>query len=157
MTDSPVRALLPLGLVMALGCSDSSNLAPVPPPPPGYAFAFASPDCAPWDGPAIFVVLAQSRADSLEGTGPQIRVVVYPRSEAVAGRRYRWPADPEVGAGRRCLESQPCESAVSGEINFRPTGSDTALEGSILLHFAAGDSIIGGFRAEWRPRQMLCG
>ena len=157
MTNSCLLKLLPLGIMLGLGCGELSDLAPVPNPPRGYPAAFATPDCAPWDGRALTVVLAESPTDSLDGTYPQLWITVYPRGEAVAGRSFHWPETPEAGAGRRCLVARPCEAAASGEIRFRPTHADTALEGSLVLRFGTGDSVYGGFRAEWRPRQVFCG
>ena len=151
------RSFLPLGVVLALGCRNSSESAPLPSPPDGYEFAFATPDCAPWDGRAISILLTGSYADSVDGASRQVRVAVYPRSDSVAGRRFRWPSDPEVAAGTRCLESESCESAKSGEIDFRPTESDTVLEGRVVLRFTKKDSVYGGFRAEWRSRRVMCG
>lgn len=156
MLVSRLLKLLPLCSALALACDQSSDLAPVPNPPSGYGVAFATPDCAPWDGRAIAIVLAGSQADSVIGMAPQIRVAVYPRADSVAGHSFQWPADPESAAATRCVGSRPCEAATSGEIHFRP-GTDTALAGSLVLHFIGGDSVYGGFRAEWRPRQVFCG
>ena len=149
--------LVPLGVVLALGCRGSSESKPLPSPPDGYEFAFATPDCAPWDGRAISILLTGSYADSVDGAGRQVRVAVYPRSDSVAGRRFRWPSDPEIAAGTRCRDAASCESAPSGEIDFRPTESDSLLEGRLVLRFTRKDSVYGGFRAEWRPRRVMCG
>ena len=149
--------LVPLGVMLALGCGDSSESAPLPTAPDGFGFAFATPDCAPWDGRAVSILLTGSYADSVDGASRQLRVAVYPRSDSVAGHRFQWPADPEVAAGTRCQGPESCEFATSGEIVFRPTRSDTVLEGRVLLRFKNGDSTFGGFRAEWRSRQVMCG
>jgi len=35
--------------------------------------------------------------------------------------------------------------------------SDSALEGTVTLHFGPNETMFGGFRAVWRPRRVLCG
>ena len=157
MIDSRSLTRVLVGGSLALGCGESSGLAPLPTPPEGFEFAFAAPDCAPWDGPAISILLTGSLADSVDGASRQLRVAVYKRSDSVAGHRFLWPADPEVAGGTRCRDAESCEAASSGEIDFRPTGTDTLLEGTVLLRFAETDSVYGGFRAEWRPRRVMCG
>jgi len=157
MLDSRCPKLAPLTLILALGCGGPSQLATLPDPPEGFGFAFATPDCAPWDGPAISILLTGSRPDSVDGMSRQLRVAVYKQRDAVVGHRFQWPADPEVASGTLCQGSESCEAATSGEIDFRPTGSDTKLEGTVLLRFPKSDSLYGGFRAEWRPRRAMCG
>jgi hypothetical protein len=156
MLDSRCPKLAPLSLILALGCGGSQS-ATLPDPPEGFGFAFATPDCAPWDGPAISILLTGSRSDSVDGVSRQLRVAVYKQSDSVVGRRFHWPADPEVASGTLCQGSESCEAAASGEIFFRPTGSDTILEGIVLLRFPKSDSLYGGFRAAWRPRRAMCG
>lgn len=147
-----------LGLILSLGCGGgASQLSPLPDPPDGFGFAFATPDCAPWDGPAVSILLTGSRADSVDGMSRQLRVAVYKETDSIVGNRFHWPSDPEVASGTRCQGSESCESAESGEIDFRPTGSDTLLEGTLLLRFPKSDSVYGGFSAEWRPKRALCG
>jgi hypothetical protein len=157
MVQSCFERIVLLSLILAIGCRGSSEPAPLPTPPEGFDFAFATPDCAPWDGPAVSILMTGSRADSVDGSGRQLRVAVYARSDSVVGRRFRWPADPQVANGTRCQRSDSCEAAESGEIAFRPTGSDTVLEGTLLLRFPSSDSVYGGFRAEWRSRRVMCG
>jgi hypothetical protein len=94
MIESYFLRIVPLGLILVIGCRGSSEPVPLPTPPEGFEFAVATPDCAPWDGPAVSILMTGSRADSVDGRGRQLRVAVYARSDSVIGRRFRWPATP---------------------------------------------------------------
>jgi hypothetical protein len=119
------------------------------------------PDCAPWDGPAIAIHLANTpgsdSAGIAESTRPLLRVVLFPRGQGVAGQTYRWPADPEMAAGYRCLSGDTCDAAADGEVTLLPASGDTVFEGSLRLHFADGSTVAGGFHATWHQRRMMCG
>lgn len=153
-----VGVLLATGI---LGCDSPAPVATVPPPPAGFPYASAAPDCAPWDGAAITILLgAEPASDSAgipETVRPLLRVAIYPRETGITGRTYRWPADPESAAGLRCQAGDSCEQAVDGEVTLLPAPGDSVFEGSLRLHFADGTTISGGFHATWRPRRILCG
>jgi hypothetical protein len=114
-------------------------------------------DCAPWDGPAITIVLTSHALDSLEATHPVLRLAIYPRGESMTGHTYRWPAEPEAAAGIRCTSADSCEAATAGQVSLRAVRPDTAVEGRLTLRFASGEEISGGFRAVWLKRRVMCG
>lgn len=153
-----IGALLAAG---SLGCDTPAPVASVPPPPAGYPFASAAPDCAPWDGAAITILLgAEPGSDTAgipETARPLLRVSIYPRENGVTGRTYRWPADPQAAAGFRCQSGDSCQTASEGEITLLPAPGDTVFEGSLRMHFPDSSTLSGGFRATWHPRRMLCG
>jgi hypothetical protein len=142
-------------LVLA-GCKAGSNLAPIPGPPGDFAYAYASPDCAPWDGRAVSILLTTTPSKLPDEARPQLRLALYPREAQIGDRTYAWPAAPEMATGSRCTAAG-CESARSGEIRLRAARPDSALEGTVTLRFGPADSLTGGFRAVWRDRRMLCG
>jgi hypothetical protein len=139
-----------------VGCGSGSALAPVGNPPGDFAYAYASPDCAPWDGRAVQILLITKAAAEPENERPQLRVAIYPREIEAAGRTYRWPAEPEMATGSRCT-GDSCQSALAGEIRLHAPRPDSALEGTLTLQFGPNDAVSGGFRAVWRPRRILCG
>ncbi len=142
-------------------CDAPTPAGTVPPPPAGFRYASAAPDCAPWDGPAIAIHLANTpgsdSAGISEATRPLLRIVLYPRDPRVTGRTYRWPADPEAAAGYRCQAGDACDGAIDGEVTLLPAPGDTVYEGSLRLHFPDGTTISGGFHATWHDRRMMCG
>jgi hypothetical protein len=139
-----------------VSCGSGSALAPGANPPGGFAYAYASPDCAPWDGRAVEILLTTKPAAEPEKERPQLRLAIYPREIEVAGRTYRWPAEPEMASGGRCA-GDSCQPALAGEIRLQAPRSDSALEGTLMLQFGPNDVVTGRFRAVWRPRRILCG
>lgn len=153
------RGLAGVALAIAgelAGCGPSADPVQVPRPPADFAYAYASPDCAPWDGRAVQILLTTTPSDRPEAERPQLRLVIYPREIRIAGRTYRWPAEPEMATGARCT-SDACETASAGEIRLAPARPDSALEGALTLRFGPTETISGGFRAVWRPRRVFCG
>lgn len=148
--------ILILSASCGIGCDTSSDLAPFA-PPSGYPLAFVMHECAPWDGPALAIVLTAHALDSLDAAHPLARVVIYPRGESMTGHTYRWPSDPEMAAGNRCASKDSCEMATAGQVTLGTVRPDTAVDGQVLLRFASGEEIAGGFRAVWLPRRVMCG
>jgi hypothetical protein len=148
--------LLLLGIVSATGCDQSSEITP-PATPAGYPLAYVMQDCAPWDGPALAILLTSHSPDSLETVRPLLRLMIYPRGESMPGHTYRWPAEPEMAAASRCTSADSCEAATAGQVTLRVVRPDTSVEGRLALRFANGEEISGGFRAAWLRRRAMCG
>ena len=142
--------------LILLGCGSGYDLAPMPNPPDGFAYAYATPSCAPWDGRAVEILLTAAPAVDPENARPLLRLVIYPRERDLARKSYRWPADPEMATGARCT-ADACDFAESGEISLRAVRADSAVEGTVTLRFQSNEVLSGGFRAEWRSRQVFCG
>lgn len=156
MNHPTLVGTLLLGAIGGIGCDTSSGLAP-PAPPAGYPLAYVMHDCAPWDGPAIAIVLTAHPLDSLDAAPPLLRLVIYPRGESMTGHTYRWPSDPETAVGTRCTTEDSCEMATAGQVTLGVVSPETAVDGRVLLRFASGEEIAGGFRAVWLQRRVMCG
>lgn len=139
-----------------LSCRSGPPLAPVGSPQGRFAYAYASPDCAPWDGRAVEILLTTRPTAEPENARPLLRLAIYPREHEVAGRTYVWPAETEMGSGGRCA-GDSCEWAPAGQIRLHAARPDSVLEGTVTLLFGPNDEVTGGFRAVWRPRRVLCG
>lgn len=139
------------------GCNRSSDLGPVPEPPAGYPFAYATRDCAPWDGPAVTVYFAAVESEQIPPADRHLEVSIYRSPTDLAGRTFGWPADPEVGGGRRCLSADTCEVVPEGRVSIRESRPDSSLAGELFLRTASGDTVRGGFNARWRDRRIMCG
>jgi hypothetical protein len=150
-----MRRILLVGALFWTGCAPSPDEIPAA-SPPGYPRAYVMHDCAPWDGPAIAILLTAHAADSLDAGFPMVRLMIYPRGDVVAGHTYRWPEVPEMAAANRCDSAGACEAASSGEITLSEVRADTAV-GRARLLFANGTEIVGGFRAAWLNRRVMCG
>ena len=157
MTLQYLVAFRSVALAGALvSCGSGSAFGPVGSPPGNFVYAYASPDCAPWDGRAVQILLTTKPAAEPESERPQLRLAIYPREPEVAGRTYTWPATPEMGSGGRCA-GDSCQWALAGQIRLHPARPDSVLEGTVTLQFGPNDQLTGGFRAVWRPRRILCG
>jgi hypothetical protein len=92
-----------------VGCGSGSALAPIGSPRGNFAYAYAAPNCAPWDGRAVQILLTTRPTAEPEKERPQLRLAIYPRETEVAGRTYTWPAEPEMATGGRCA-GDSCQS-----------------------------------------------
>lgn len=124
----------------------------------GYPYAYAAADCAPWDGPAVTILLTARPADSNAVSGPHVSISVWRSATALAGQTVAWPSDQQVGAATRCTSDAGCELARTARVTFAPASPDTTLGGSVELTFAGADSILRGtFRANWLRTRAMCG
>lgn len=148
MIGTPALASIAMGLVI-LGYS--------PEPPLTYAHAYATPDCAPWDGQAVTVYLANAPSDSIPPESPHLRVSIWKPAADLAYRRFRWPADARVGAAFQCASAESCERVNEGWIRFGKLQSDRTWEGHLFLRLPSGDTVHRHFLATWRPVRIGCG
>jgi hypothetical protein len=151
-----VRLALAFGLVAAGCTAASSELGDLPEP---FTHATAMWDCAPWDGAAVSILLTtEPVTDSTAVIGsPHVRLSVWRSPTALENVSIRWPADPVEATASWCENDQTCEAATAGVVRFHEVKADSIAAGEFRLAFAGRDSVIGGFRAGWLHRQMLCG
>lgn len=124
---------------------------------PDYA-GFAQPDCAPWDGAAVWIVLtrgmAGARSDSLE-------LWAYANVSDVVGRRILISPDPRSdgrsGAALYCAAARPCTPAAAGSFVLDRHQESGPLVGHFDLELAGAEFRRGRFTAAWRPARPLCG
>jgi hypothetical protein len=165
MTTRRVPLVL-LGTLI-LGCSGQADGTFPSGAPPGFRNAYAAPNCAPWDGYAVSLVLrddALSPTDSaIENTDQRhLQLHLYPRTDrglspsGLAPGVFQWPHDPNEASGVLC-ENGACEDIPSGRIRIDAVSPNGDFSGSVNLHLENADSIRGGYRATWRHREMLCG
>jgi len=122
-----------------------------------FPFATAYPDCAPWDGPAVSIVLTSALDTAETETPPLVRVMVYDTAERLVGRTTVWPNEAEVGSAVWCVADGDCAVADSGVVVLERLSGDTALVGRLRLVFVQRGLLDGAFHARWRPRIPLCG
>jgi hypothetical protein len=136
-------------------------------PPAGFEHAYAAPDCAPWDGYAVSLVLRHTplppRATEIEmGDDQQLRLAIYPRDSRGAGPSgirpgtVQWPAEPQVAGGSLC-ENDRCTPIPRGVITIRDADASGNFGGTVALALPDKRVVEGTFRAEWRQRARLCG
>jgi hypothetical protein len=149
---APKVALL-LGALGALAALPSATGRQAP----EYA-GFAQPDCAPWDGAAVWIVLtrgtAGARSDSLE-------LWAYASVADVVGRRSIISPDPRSdgpsGAALYCAAGRPCAPVPAGSFVLDGLDAGGPLVGHFDLELAGAEFRRGRFTAAWRPARPLCG
>lgn len=158
----------PAAILLAVTALDCRPRQPEPTgPPAGFEHAYAAPDCAPWDGYAVSLVLRGTPLAPLDsmieaGDDPQLRLGIYPRDRRGVGRSgvrpgpARWPGDPEVGGGALCAAGR-CTAIPRGRITIREARDDGRLRGIVDVTLGDGRSVRGTFDAAWRQRMRLCG
>jgi len=130
----------------------------VSPAPAGPTHGVAASDCAPWDGSATSLYLAEGAvADSLPVPAPFLHIALYDTPEGLAGKPVTLGRS-EQGSGIAvwCQTESECAPATSGIVELDPPRPGQALTGSYLIVFPGG-RITGAFRAEWYARRALCG
>jgi hypothetical protein len=152
-----VKLVPVIAFALVAGCtSPSSELGDLPEP---FTRAVAMRDCAPWDGAAVSILL--TTGEVTESTSiietPHLRVSVWRSPEALENVTIRWPEDPAEATASWCDNDTTCEAASAGVVRFREVQVDSIAAGEFRLAFAGRDSVIGGFRATWLHRQMMCG
>jgi hypothetical protein len=125
--------------------------------PNEYSYAFATPDCAPWDGPAVVLYLLDSKSDAVPPAARHIRVAIWKAESDLAHHTFRWPASPQPGAAARCASAESCEDVTDGQIAFGGIAPDSSVAGEVDFRFANGDRVRKAFTAAWQPRRIACG
>ena len=144
-----------LAALATLACREPAT--PPARPLKEFPFATASSDCAPWDGPAVSVLLTPTAQSGESVAAPFLRVTLYDSRERVARRTIRWPGDAEVGGASWCRADDDCVAADSGAVRLEVLEGDSVLPGRLRLVFAGHAPLEGSFRAAWRPRVTRCG
>jgi len=151
------RWLARLAALTAIACGTEPSETPAAQPLPEFPFATASPDCAPWDGPAVGILLTATADTVLPAAAPYLHVGLYDTRDRLLRRTIRWPAETDVGGASWCVEGDDCMAADSGIVWLEALEGDSVLPGRLRLVFPGGAVLDGSFRATWRPRAAMCG
>jgi hypothetical protein len=134
-----------------------ATLATPPLPATAHHFPHATvaQTCAPWDGPALAVVL-NNTAGCAPLTFPYIQISLWRDLPPKAGKTFSFDIRNSNGQASRCLKPNECEPATSGSVVFDIVDEGKEVKGRYELHFK--DGIEGGsFEAPWCPNRSFCG
>jgi hypothetical protein len=134
-------------LLGVAACAESDSV------PTEYPTARVLVDCAPWDGPALTVLLANSTSDSTTFEGEHMTISVWRGIAGLAGTRINLAKE---GAAARCDATGECIAALSGWVRFDHVDRDDHATGRFLIDFA-DSTVSGSFDAKWLRRRVLCG
>ncbi len=138
-------------------------------------FAYASATCAPWDGPALDLVLTarEQSCANLEsvtyGDGPSLdftRLVIYGVNEPESGQTWTIDSDDDgssaetsAGWGQVCPGSQQSCLPISNATVWFTRAGDDAFTVTTTIHYPDGSEVTSrrGVRVCTRPIIPLCG
>jgi len=121
-----------------------------------FPYATVAQSCAPWDGPALAVVLSHT-AGCAPLLAPYIQISLWRELPPRAGKTFSFDASNSNGQASRCLRPNECEAATSGSLVFDIVVEGKQAKGRYELHFKDGGLESGNFDAEWCPNRALCG
>jgi hypothetical protein len=121
-----------------------------------FPHATVAQTCAPWDGPALAVVLSHT-AGCAPLTFPYIQISLWRDLPPKAGKAFSFDIRNSNGQASRCLKPNECEPATSGSVVFDIVEEGKEAKGRYELHFKDGGIEGGSFEAEWCPNRALCG
>jgi hypothetical protein len=144
--------------VDAVSAPGAATLATPPLPSATHHFPHATvaQTCAPWDGPALAVVLSNT-AGCAPLKVPYIQISLWRDLPPKAGQTFSFDIRNSNGLASRCLKPNECEAATSGSVVFDIVDEGKEARGRYELHFKDGGIEGGSFEAEWCQNRSLCG
>jgi hypothetical protein len=142
-------------LVSAPGAATLAT-PPLPAVTPHFPYATVAQTCAPWDGPALAVVLSNTPGCA-PLKAPYIQISLWRDLPPKAGQTFSFDIRSSNGQASRCIKPNECEAATSGSVVFDIVDEGKRAKGRYELHFKDGGIEGGSFEAEWCPNRALCG
>ncbi len=151
------RLVACLAAAAFVACDPDPSATPSTRPLTEFPHATATPDCAPWDGAAVTILLTRNADTTEPVAAPFVRVTLYESEDRLVGRTIRWPADRDVGGASWCDADDTCVGATAGVVSVDALDGDSVLPGRLRLTFPDRAPLDGAFRAIRRPRLAMCG
>jgi hypothetical protein len=144
--------------VDAVSAPDAATLTtpPLPSAPHHFRYATVVQTCAPWDGPALAVMLSDT-ADCAPVKASYIQISLWRDLPPTAGKTFSFDIRNSNGQASRCLKPNECEAATSGSVVFDIVEEGKKAKGRYELHFKDDSIESGSFEAEWCENRALCG
>ena len=122
-----------------------------------FSDAVAGPDCAPWDGPALTLLL-RTEAGGDEAGRSSVTVSVWEKPARLSGRKVTLPRGGR-GGGTALLEvsGRPAVRLRKGTVRFDRLEPGRGASGSYDLRFLDGRRLKGRFNARWGKDPVPCG
>jgi hypothetical protein len=148
------RLLLPVIAFTLVGCG-SAPVRGAPASGP-LSHAVARQTCAPWDGPAVSLVLAGDSLSAESVSPPYVEFRIYRSADQIAGQAFRFSvSSSDSGLALSCGGSERCDP-VEAELEFDAVAPPRGLTGQYRL-LLGGAWTTGSFRARWLARTEMCG
>jgi hypothetical protein len=149
-----VTRMLRLSLVpvFAMACSSDSVSAPLR----GFVYSAAVAQCGPADGPAVAIYLSPNPVETIEPSGPFVRVYVPVELSQLTGQVWQIENINSIAGAWFHPNASTSELADSGYLMVTSIGSDNTVSGSIDLRFPTAGHIRSSFHAAWLPSRSGC-
>ena len=158
--DTTRRAAVVLwALVASLGCSAAPGGDAVR-GDTGFPMAYLQDDCAPWDGPALTLMLTHvETADPFDVAYPHLRVTTWRPPARLPGSTLEWSGTGQSeGYATLCESAEACEAAESVRLQFdRVQDRSDTISGDLHVELAGGRVVTGPFEARRIDFLALCG
>ena len=129
---------------------------PLPAATHRFLYATVGQTCAPWDGPALALVLSDTTGCS-PPKGPYVQISLWRDLPPRAGKTFSFDNRNSNGQASRCIKPNECEAAISGSVVFDVVDEGKRAQGRYELRFKDGGTESGSFEADWCQSRALCG
>ena len=120
--------------------------------------AYLQGTCAPWDGPATALFLADGAAVGDVVPRPFLLISVYEGVLSVSGNRFRiTPQNGDIGAALACTADGECEPLAEAVVKFGTLDEGAPARVTVRVTRAGGRVEGGQFDAGWLEPANLCG
>jgi len=119
-------------------------------------FAYITKVCAPWDGPALTILVTDSPQDCKDIKTPYLRVTIWKDISEVSGKEFSFPNE-KLGIVSRQLSKDKYVVAKSATVRFEKSNDKSEVVFEIDAEFEDGEKVKDAFKARWCESQMRCG
>jgi hypothetical protein len=125
--------------------------------PGSFSYGTIQSSCAPWDGPAIGIMLTTGPAECKRTSEPFISIGIWRGLPVQAGQVVKFAPGSDAGFASRCKKEGNCERAQSGTITFDRYEEGSGASGRYELHFKGEETLSGTFDVKWCQERVICG
>ena len=125
--------------------------------PGSFSYGTIQSSCAPWDGPAIGIMLTTGPAECKRTSEPFLSIGIWRGLPVQAGQVVKFAPGSDAGFASRCKKEGNCERAQSGTITFDRYEEGSGASGRYELHFKGEETLSGTFDVKWCQEHVICG
>lgn len=124
---------------------------------PSFSYGTMQSSCAPWDGPAIAIMLTTEPAQCKRTTEPYLSIAIWRGLPIHAGQTVKFGSGSDAGSAARCAKAGDCKLAQSATIVFDDYQERSGAAGHYELQFKDGENLKGTFAVKWCEERVFCG
>jgi hypothetical protein len=122
-----------------------------------FPYARVERTCAPWDGPAVAIVLSNVAAKCGKQTLPHLNITLWRDLPPRAGQTIVFDNNGKAGRASYCPPAGSCEMAASGTVMIEKYVEGKSATGRYDFVFPKAGRITGTFQAAWCDTCPMCG